>query len=376
MPGRNYLSNYQNLRLNEVVIPGSHDAGVYTANRANVQTQGLDIAGQADAGCRFFDLRIATHKSTVGGQKVYTHKAFHLDQKLVVNNKVKNTPGIKSYQNVGHAGGWGGSLVDMLNQAKAFVIANTTEFLILKFSKCANWPDIAETCVNTLGPQHYKDAGNLNTKTVRQLSGKVITVFDESARKQLHPVISKQAGRPHGILFIKALYDKDTGKSSPYDPYYWGLQYFGKFSSTDNVDKNTRKQTQTLVDGAATDIDVVGMMYWTTTGLFGNIRARNNRMWTATNVAALQRTWESGLEAAITSRFGREKDSAMRLAQSTGGALGGRLKAFMPNIVMMDFVDTQKCDTVKQLNTVAATSLLQLMIPAPRGPQPHPDPTR
>ena len=32
MPGANYLAAYQNSRLNEVVIPGSHDAGVYTGN--------------------------------------------------------------------------------------------------------------------------------------------------------------------------------------------------------------------------------------------------------------------------------------------------------------------------------------------------------
>jgi len=47
MPGNNYLSFYQTRKLNEVVIPGSHDAGVYTANSANVQTQALDIAAQA-----------------------------------------------------------------------------------------------------------------------------------------------------------------------------------------------------------------------------------------------------------------------------------------------------------------------------------------
>ena len=374
MAGNDYLSNYQNLRLNEVVMPGSHDAGVYTANKSNVQTQALDIAGQANAGCRFFDLRIATYKSTVGGQTTYTNKAFHLDQSLVVDHKVKNTPGITSYQNVGHAGGWGGGLDDMLDDARTFVTTNPTEFLILKFSKCANWSSIANACIMRLGPAHYTDAGNLNNKTVRQLSGRVITVFDESARPKLIPVITAQGGRPHGILFIKALYDSDSGSSKTYDPNFWGIQYFGKFSSTDKVGKNTAKQGRTLVNGAATHMDVLGMMYWTTTGLFGDIRQRNNTMWNQTNVAALQQTWKSGLEASITQRFGNEKDSAMLLAQTHGGALGGRLKSFMPNIVMMDFVDQQKCDIVEQLNAVAATSLLQLMIPAPRGPQPHPNP--
>lgn len=374
MAGLDYLAKYPNKRLNEVVIPGAHDAGIYTANRDNVQTQALNIAQQANAGCRFFDMRIATHKSKQGGTTVYTHKAYHLDGSLVLQNKVKNVPGIKSYQNVSHAGGWGGELETMLAQAAGFVATNPTEFLILKFSKCANWGDIAETCIRVLGEQQYRDGGNLNNKTVQQLAGRVITVFDESARKHLTEVITQQRGRPHGIMFIKALYDKETGRSSSYDPHYWGIQYFGKFSSTDKVGKNTAKQAKILNDGAATHIDALGMMYWTTTGLLGNIRERNDGMWSLSNVAALRQTWEAGLEAAIWNRFGREKESALRLAATTGGALGGRMKAFMPNIVMMDFVDPNKCDIVDQLNAVAATALQKLAIPAPRGPQPHPDP--
>jgi hypothetical protein len=375
MPGAKYLEPYRTLRLNEVVIPGAHDAGVYTPNSDNVQTQALDIAGQAAAGCRFFDVRIAAHKSTVGGQTTYQHRAYHLDGSLVVNHKVKGTPGITSYQNVSHAGGWGGDLDSMLDQARVFVASNRTEFLILKFSKCSNWASVAQTCMQRLGPQHYTDGGNLNMKTVGELAGKVITVFDEEARKEITPVIARLGGRPHGILFCKALYDKKTGKSKGYERGYYGLQYFGKFSSTDKVAKNTAKQAQTLTSGAATHIDALGMMYWTTTGVFGNIRDRNATMWSDTNVAALQKTWTSGLQSAIVARFGAEIDSAMRLAQSSGGALGGRLKAFMPNIVMMDFVDPGKCAVIDGLNAVAATSLLQLMVPAPRGPRRTPDPT-
>lgn len=372
MPGRLYLAPYRNKRLSEVVIPGAHDAGVFTDNKDNVQTQSLNIGEQANAGCRFFDMRIATVKHTVGGQTVYENKAYHLDGSLVKNHSLKGQGTKTSYQNVSHAGGWGGGLDDMLDQAKAFVETNGSEFLILKFSKCFNWRNVAEACIARLGTAQYKDGGNLNNKYVRQLAGKVITVFDEEARKELTPLIVAQQGHPHGIMFIKALFDKKSGKSKVYDPGYYGIQYFGKFSSTDKVAKNTSKQAKTLVDGGATHMDVLGMMYWTTTGLFGNIRNRNDSMWTDTNVAALQKTWKSGLESSITHRFGNEYDSAMRLAQTSGGALGGRAKSFMPNIVMMDFVDSTKCDTIEALNQVAATSLAQLMIPAPKGPQGSP----
>jgi hypothetical protein len=374
MPGgAAYLAPYQNKKLNEVVIPGAHDAGVYTANRTNVQTQKLDIAGQADAGCRFFDVRVATHKSSVGGQSVYTHSTFHLDGSMINKHKVTSTPGITSHQTLRNIGGWGGELADMLQDAADFVHNNQSEFLIFKFSKCFNWVSIAELCITTLGNYQYKGGGNLNNKTVQDLAGTVITVFDEAARPELNALINRQVGG-HGIMFITALYDADTGVSATYNPNYWGIQYFGKFSSTDSVNKNNRKQGALLTAGAATHMDALGMMYWTTTGLLGNIRERNKQMWTATNVLALQQTWESGLNASITHRFGSEANSAMMLAQNNGGALGGRLKSFMPNIVMMDFVSRRKCDIIEQLNTVGATSLQQLMVPAPRGPQPHPDP--
>lgn len=385
MPGRNYLSHYQHMRLNEVIIPGAHDAGVYTDNATNVQTQDKNIAEQANCGCRFFDCRIATHKmKQSNGSFKFVHQAYHLDGSLVVDHKVsskskaKYATSVTSHQTrrLGQ-GGWGGNLTDILIQARQFVRDNPSEFLILKFSKCFNWPDIAEHCRQLLQGNRYTGGGNLNNKTVAQLAGNVITIFDESSRRVLGSYVRsiEMFGEPHGIMFCKALYDKKSGTSKGYLPNYAGLQYFGKFSSTPEIDKNTNKQRATLETGSATHMDALGMMYWTTTGMFENIRTRNSRMWTRTNIRALQETWEAGLEAAISSRFGREKEQAMLLATSTGGLLGGRLKAFMPNIVMMDFVNRWRCDIVDDLNHVAAQKLQDLMVPAPQGVQPTPEPT-
>jgi hypothetical protein len=368
MPGQTYLANYPTKRLNEVVIPGAHDAGVYIAGRSNVQTQALDIANQAAAGCRFFDLRIAAQKSTAGGVTTYTHRAYHLNDTFVSSSKVKGNPNISKHQTVAHLGGWGGDLVTMLNQASAFVQAVPSEFLILKFSKCYNWADIARTCIARLqGQPWYSHYGNLNNRTVQELAGHVITLFHEKAHKEIDPVVSSHAGA-HGILYYRELYDGDSGTSKTYDPLFSGMQYFGKFSSTADIDKNTRKQTNTLTQGAATHMDVIGMMYWTTTGLTGNIRTRNTEMWNQTNVAALQQTWRAGLQASIESRLGRERDAALLAAQ--WGALGGRLKSFMPNVVMMDFVELNYCNVVDQLNNVAGQDLRRLIVPPPVPPRP------
>ena len=45
-------------RLNEIVMAGSHDAGI-TRGGGNAMTQKYDILGQTIAGVRLFDLRIA-----------------------------------------------------------------------------------------------------------------------------------------------------------------------------------------------------------------------------------------------------------------------------------------------------------------------------
>ena len=45
-------------QLNEIVVAGSHDAGI-TSGGGNVRTQALEIGDQAKAGLRVFDLLIA-----------------------------------------------------------------------------------------------------------------------------------------------------------------------------------------------------------------------------------------------------------------------------------------------------------------------------
>ena len=73
-------------RLNEIVIAGSHDAGI-TSGGANVQTQNVDIAGQAVAGVRLFDLRIAGRAMMLTSPqhtgKVMSLTAFHADGVLM-----------------------------------------------------------------------------------------------------------------------------------------------------------------------------------------------------------------------------------------------------------------------------------------------------
>lgn len=341
----NYLEPFANKRLNEVIIPGSHDAGIYGKGKNNVITQSLNILQQAAAGVRFFDLRIATQKTGIGPWAKTEQRAYHLDQKLVIGKK-------SSDQAVGHAGGWGDNLTTMLTQAKDFVTAHPSEFLILKFSKSFNLDGIVDTCLTVLGDKQYNPRAkvNLNMMLVKNLKGKVITLFAESDLKKLN--LDNRDHRYSGLIPFRELYDKDTGGVTGYDRWFHGMQYFGKFSSTDKIKKNTSKQKALLETGAlGADRDAMGMMYWTTTGIFGNIKKRNAKMWSGPNAKALEDTWANGLELAIRNQMGRDfQNSKHGVIQHTGT---NGWKVFMPNIVMMDFSDEIKCDTILRLNYVA-----------------------
>ena len=214
----NYLAAYQNKQLNQIVIPGSHDAGIYGLDKENVKTQELDIGGQAMAGVRFFDMRIATAKSGWGNSATYEQKSYHLDGSLVNNSSHsvrKHLPGgnkdVKSHQNISHAGGWGGdTLGQMLTQAKGFVDTHPTEFLIMKFSKCFNLQNVLDKCLEVLkGSQFQTDwTCNLNTQPVSTLAGHVITLFDEKALASLK--LDYSSGRYFGCFTFKEIYDKKS----------------------------------------------------------------------------------------------------------------------------------------------------------------------
>jgi hypothetical protein len=351
-----YIELGENRLLNQIVMAGSHDAGI-TSGAANVQTQNLDIAGQAKAGVRVFDLRIAAQKSDSkhGKHEGVQLKAFHgavsksSETRFVkdVNRVVKVEGDSLKY------GEYGMGLNKILKDAKTFVTTNSSEFLILKFDKCSNWKLIAEACVSVLGDNTiYKGKGSLNTTPLKDLKGKVVVVFTsdgiEAVRNDGYPVGS-------GILGIKNLYG---GKGGGYSSKFDGMQYHGKGGTKvtnifgDKLKENEKKQGKIMTEGAGgEDPNVMGMMYWTTTGLKESIQQRNDQMWTGSNVTALKQLWKRGLADSIHNRL------QSRNLDLTQHSSGGLLKTFMPNIVMIDFADDSKCKTIYELNKVAAISL-------------------
>ncbi|HKA41299.1 MAG TPA: hypothetical protein VKF40_04835 [Burkholderiales bacterium] len=334
-------------QLNQIVMAGSHDAGV-TEGGGNVQTQNMDIYLQANAGVRLFDIRIAAvAQKDQGLGKQAQLKAYHSAIKF-------KSEGSRHLTDLGKqtdvkmaklAGGeWGEALTKMLSDARRFVQDNPDEFLILKFDKCTNWTAIAEACVRFLGNSIYSKAGNLNTKKIRDLGGSVIVLFGQAG------VAEAKYPASMGILGFRNLASGGT-----YDPDFNGLQYLGKGGTSVarpffKISQNKANQAKLMKKGGDADPNVMGMMYWTTTGIFENIKKRNDTMWTENKQSALKKLWSNGLAESIESRLAKNIDP-------TTDSAGGMLKTFMPNFVMIDFSDAEKCKTIYDLNSVAATSL-------------------
>jgi len=365
-------------QLNEIVFAGSHDAGISTGG-SNARTQDLDILGQAQAGVRFFDVRVAAKSMPdVGQGKQAELRTFHAPG-LKTENKSRYAVdlGRQSHIDVSKLKGegmgaeWGQGLSDILRQAKSFVESGTfsSEFLILKFDKSTNWTRIAETCVTVLGTAIYNGGGNLNTATLERLAGKVIILFPPDGIRAVYPLYSQVI---HGW---KNLYKPP----SAYDAAFQGLQYWGAggtsvakpFKKRHQNIKNQDKILESATTGVqvkkkfqkfktiefantAADPDAMGMMYWTTTGIFESIADRNEQMWAQKNIGGIDTMWLKSFTA-----FLEYFESSLPQNTQVSYSSGGTLKLFMPNIVMIDFSNDEKCNYIYGLNTVAATKLVK-----------------
>lgn len=345
-------------RLHEIIFAGSHDASI-TSGKKHVQTQDLDIYDQAKTGVRLFDLRILALGDEQGasllgyhgkGKSATTHRMH--SSHTGGDHDVSMSPSMKM-------GSTGLKLSAMLQQAKRFVTDRETrnEFLILKFDKCKNWKLIAETCIAILGDSIYKKNNDkeFSKLTLGELAGKVVCVFNDAAIGEMNDINLRA---PQGILGFRSL-KPNSGQDSAYKAAYSGMQYCGKGgtkwyaawkSNHKKMKENYSKQQEIMLEMAcANDINspnVLGMMYWTATGSTSSIRERDDHLWSSTGVFKMHELWRNGLEASIGHQLERERIKYLK----RGGTM--RMKAFFPNIIMIDFANYDKCKTIFGLNAV------------------------
>jgi len=351
-------------RISDIVFAGSHDASI-TFGSSNAQTQDLDILEQANAGIRFFDLRILARAKGDGASLVGYHGSdkFHRSKATLTSSHTGKTQQVKISKKM-TTGTFGQSLSKMLGQARKFV-SESNEFLIFKFDKSTNYQLIAEYCVALLGDNIYKSIGiEFGKLDMEDLKHKVVCVFSDSALEEINGL-----GAADGILGWRNLNGKEGPKFrkksviKPYAQNYFGLQYFGKggtsvagiyktysMKMSENEKKQRKLMGRMALSAEPTSPNVLGMMYWTSTGITSSIQSRNDRMWND-HGAGLADLWKGGLEKSIGTQL--ELDQAKSIEY--GGVR--RIKAFFPNIVMIDFASEDRVQTIFNLNTIADEKL-------------------
>jgi hypothetical protein len=162
--------------LDQITMPGSHDAGVYEGGTSSVKfaptstsvAQYYQVYDQCwIAGSRFFDVRVQPFSSVrmqLSSKPVQQEtelRALHLDQAI------------------GAFGGKGQPLDSMLNDVNRFLKDSPTEFVILRFSKCQNHDEIIERVQSLCGNRLFKKQGYLAQALVGDMEGHVIAAFDD-----------------------------------------------------------------------------------------------------------------------------------------------------------------------------------------------------
>ncbi len=191
----NYIRD--DVLLNDVVIPGSHDAGTYNTNWLG-RTQGYSVKEQLDMGTRYFDLRV--NKTSDG------YYMFH----SILN---------------------GERFEDVLFALKSFIKNNPEETLILDFQhfKGEAEADVIEYIIDAivtpgLAVKNETEMGDLefvSKLTLGETRGKCLILFG-----------NESMAREHSFLFSRNN-DKCTEKGQALNSCY--ISEYNKMSSKDYI---------------------------------------------------------------------------------------------------------------------------------------------
>ena len=245
----NWMGNISNTtKLNNIVLPGSHDAGmsqtnhctVVVANTDWVQAQDLNILNQANIGSRYFDIRLD-----------YDH------DELVTYHRGSGL----GFDGVGCNGQiFANNDSGVLDNAINFLKDNPTETLILKLSHTRS--DSGHSAVDTVSrvvkvlnssPYNeylYKSNSDINLADlqIEQVRGKMIVVLDSEYNSYINPT--------EGLF-----------KYSDYNPSVSdGLQVYDNYTSTDKLTKMHDDQLKKLSLYGGLKQNDLFLLSWTLTG--------------------------------------------------------------------------------------------------------------
>ncbi len=311
-----------NKRLNQIVMPGSHDAAMYETNGvstfasdAKVITQNLSIADQLDAGCRFFDLRVYNKKTGRFGRRANNLYTGHFMEAF------------------GHGkhdqGAYGPSLATVLDHVSEWIQRdeNDGETVILRFSHIKDkWTEAIIEAINAAIPLNYRYrapqamALPMARLPIGPMRGKVIIActdnFPNLPLRGIHRFY-KYGDGVTGLI--------TCGKYSNTNDYAAmrggrGRGFFKrkKTGQGQYMDKHNDHQHRAPIGNP----DHIFILYWTLTG--GNIA-----------------------ETSVPALAGVANDLCGDHGLLHGQTFTGR----MPNVVLMDFINDARCQSVYGLNT-------------------------
>lgn len=303
--------------LNDIVMPGSHDAGMSILQgcygldngigKNITKTQSLNIGKQLEAGSRYFDVRLDTHDG-----ELYT---YHGD----------STGG----------GCHGESLISVLNGVVAFLEQNPTETAILAFPKPKNDDDGTaenfETLLDKYSAYLYKDSqnkyeGNLAKLPLSDVAGKFIAVFNYDDYKD------PSNGRFY-LLNGEVKTDDNTQDCSGDDPKDCECKYIdgsnlsvcNNYSNKTTYEKMVPNQLYAWENFASLEEEQLFLLSWTVTGSAWNALASSG----AVEVHAMKANYK--LPAILYEKIVEE----------------GYAK---PNIVYVDFMEKGVAQNIIQWN--------------------------
>ncbi len=189
------------LTLKDIVIPGSHDAGMSalngiggtqgqsSINPCNTLTQTQNIGKQLNSGVRMFDIRVGFYKNAI-----YTkHSASDCMAEAI-------------------GGGYGERFKDIVDSVKAFLGRNKKEFIILTFSHfCpteAPAAKVADSLFQALGAKYiYNNRGkSVDQIKLNDLAGKVLIAFEGYADQDRLIDSNTMADRSNTFLNFRRAY--------------------------------------------------------------------------------------------------------------------------------------------------------------------------
>lgn len=345
MPNPAWMANIANddIRLRQITMPGSHDAGVSLVHNSNKLAgwvvgsggyicQRFDIAGQLNAGARFFDIRF--------------------DMKNGVATTVHETAG---------SGGWGESADSIFQAINAHLIANNREFIIVRVSHtnartgaavfARQQARLAVARTYTAGVQN-----NLANMQIRAFRGKAIIAYASDAIANPNPNVGQ-------IRFGKA---SNAGRG--------GIVTCGEYPNSSDMNLIRYKSVKRINEHRLFQCSAHGgghrnhlfQLYWQMTG--GNVQANTEAGVTALvpipaypgptpafradcgthyNLTYLIRCILSGGAGGTNvthSHFGR-RDSVQQIPAADLNRC-----EWVPNIINMDFVNDDVCDRIITFN--------------------------